>query len=488
MQALNSSAAAAPNAAAIVPFNTKSPSRHVLTALCTLRDPDFRLAVTTQLLLAPSSLMSLAAASKEKKSKKKAVNSFVGFRCEYWLDCMFSQARLTCYVGHYTQIPALKGLPMMAMSGVLGDLWRQDLNQSLWALIAQAWTAIRDQVGDVKARRDEFFQVLFDHLPIPSPATYLEDHGLSVKMNEAGVLTLEHLPNPPMVQSLVSAGLISPTLSSEELIVLAQGQGFALDYKPGMNASSATFLGRSVQQRNDQRQVPAYATFPDPRIRVTKNKKRRFELQTRTTESNFCLLQHSPQYFKLPVELTALNKMNSQLSQQDHPLAAMRSRIYPHVTNPSGAALVAGHEVSVDFSTALDTCTREYNCGRYTVVFPDTLYLRYGHILFEYFRKTLSERIGASVSLSSVVDSNGSRSLIQMGQLDVPQHRLDVQPVIDSHTATSDLSAGAADAVVAGKKKVPRPMNSWLFFREEQHKILKANYPNISVQEICKYN
>jgi len=175
---------------------------------------------------------------------------------------------------------------MKVMSGVLGDLWHQDLNQSLWTLIAQAWTTIRDEVGDNKARRDEFFNVLFDHLPIPSPATYLEDHGLSVKMNEAGVLTLERLPHPPLVQSLVSAGLVSPTLSAEDLVAFAQCHGYALGYKPDMNASSGTFLGRSVQQRNKSFQVPAYATFPDPKIRVTKNKKRRFELQTRTTASN----------------------------------------------------------------------------------------------------------------------------------------------------------------------------------------------------------
>lgn len=164
---------------------------------------------------------------------------------------------------------------MKVISAVLGELWRNDLNQPLWALIAQAWTMVRDQVGDVKARRDEFFRILCDHLPIPSPITYLEDHGWNIKMNEEGALGLERLPNPPLVQSLASAGLISSTLSAEELIVLAQDQGYAMDYKPDLNASSGTFLGRSPQQ------LPAYATFPDPKARAAKNKKHRFELRAR---------------------------------------------------------------------------------------------------------------------------------------------------------------------------------------------------------------
>jgi len=160
--------------------------------------------------------------------------------------------------------------------------------------------------------------------------------------------------------------------------------------------------------------------------------------------------------------------------------------ICQHAIQPIEAALMAGNEVATDFSTTLDKCTHEFQCGRFTVVFPLNLYAHYGEMLFNYFQKTLSERIHAPVHLSSVVDSNGSRSHIHMGQLGGPEYGLDVQPVISSQTATSDLVAAGPNTVLASKKKVPRPMNSWMCFRDEMHKQLKQEHPNISVQEICK--
>jgi hypothetical protein len=186
---------------------------------------------------------------------------------------------MTCTAGYYIKIPAIMDFPMKSMSGVLGALWHQDENQQLWAIMSQAWTIVRDQVGDgSKARRDEFFLILLQKLPIPSPATYLEDHGWKVNMNEAGFLTLERVPNPPPVQSINAAGT-----SVEELVAYVLDSGFAGGHKVKLNASLATFLGGSTQQDANgapQWQTPAYAKFPDPKIRVAEKKKRRFEMRT----------------------------------------------------------------------------------------------------------------------------------------------------------------------------------------------------------------
>jgi len=183
---------------------------------------------------------------------------------------------------------------MMSLSPALGKLWKQDANQPLWTLMAKAWTLIRDQVGSVEAPRDEFFKILCPALHIPSPATYLEDHGWKVDLNEAGVAVLMRIPDAPPVQSLVNAGLVDPTLSVHDLISYAKDSGYAVNYKPEHNTTSSTFLGLSSQQdtkQADHQQVPAHAMVSDHDIRVAEKKKRRAKQQTGNKSSAVQSLQ-----------------------------------------------------------------------------------------------------------------------------------------------------------------------------------------------------
>lgn len=48
-------------------------------------------------------------------------------------------------------------------------------------------------------------------------------------------------------------------------------------------------------------------------------------------------------------------------------------------------------------------------------------------------------------------------------------------------------SAERPAGVLIGQKKPPRPMNCWMLFRDDRHKKLKAENPDLTVQQICKF-
>lgn len=166
----------------------------------------------------------------------------------------------------------------------------------------------------------------------------------------------------------------------------------------------------------------------------------------------------------------------------------MNTGTYPHLALPSEVAHSAGHEIVLDFSAALSTCVAEYKRGHYTVMLSENLQERYGNTLLGYFQSTLANKVGEEVNLTCVTDKDGYKTVVQMRQHDVPQFHLDLQPLIAPQTAASNQGPSTVDAGSAGKKKVPRPMNCWLHFREAMHKVYKLSNPELSVQEICKYN
>lgn len=76
MQAFNLSAAA-PTGATFVALDITSTCKELTSVLDTVKDPAIRRALTTKLLLLPAP---------QQDVKRKAVNCFVGFRCEYQLQ------------------------------------------------------------------------------------------------------------------------------------------------------------------------------------------------------------------------------------------------------------------------------------------------------------------------------------------------------------------------------------------------------------------
>lgn len=63
-----------------------------------------------------------------------------------------------------------------------------------------------------------------------------------------------------------------------------------------------------------------------------------------------------------------------------------------------------------------------------------------------------------------------------------------VPQLSDLNLVYNDMSNAGSWIPVVDKvdKKPPRPMNSWMLFRDHYHKSLKAQNPNLTVQQICK--
>jgi hypothetical protein len=128
---------------------------------------------------------------------------------------------------------------MKKLSHVMSLLWEADPNKSLWFLMTKAWSAIRDQIGKDQAPLDGFFNIICPQLQMPSPEMYLESQGWTSSIDKDGSPTVSR--DDDFQTASVSAGL----LSVEDIIGYVQVMGYAQDYVPNMNTTSATFLGRS---------------------------------------------------------------------------------------------------------------------------------------------------------------------------------------------------------------------------------------------------
>ncbi|KAF2820002.1 hypothetical protein CC86DRAFT_398251 [Ophiobolus disseminans] len=140
----------------------------------------------------------------------------------------------------------------------------------------------------------------------------------------------------------------------------------------------------------------------------------------------------------------------------------------------------------MEFSNALNICATGYSCGHYTVVLPENLQERYGNTLLKFFQDTLARKIGEDVNLTCITDLGGSKTFVQMRQVNVPQHRLDQELITSPQAASSVDCASPGDAVVAGQAKVPRPMNCFIYFRNAMAPQLLKEDPTLGVKHLSK--
>jgi transcription factor SOX7/8/10/18 (SOX group E/F) len=137
------------------------------------------------------------------------------------------------------------------------------------------------------------------------------------------------------------------------------------------------------------------------------------------------------------------------------------------------------------FDTALLTCTDGWTRGDNMVILPDNLPILFGNGVVELFKRALAEKAGLPIDLTPMESANSSHTLVKMPKNNglspqVQSNALSVQ------TPGSDYTAIDMDVLAAAMKKAPRPMNCWIIFRDAMHKQLKAEFPNLTVQEICK--
>jgi hypothetical protein len=140
---------------------------------------------------------------------------------------------------------------MKKLSHPIGQLWEYEPDKPVWTLMTKAWSVIRDQVGKDNAPLDQFFQIVCAHLNILTPEKYLEGRGWTVEFTEEGMPTLSRDSATASTAS-ISNNFSGMTLSVEDIIKVCQSAGYANNYVPDQNATSPTFLGRSVQ---DMRQA-----------------------------------------------------------------------------------------------------------------------------------------------------------------------------------------------------------------------------------------
>jgi len=128
------------------------------------------------------------------------------------------------------------------------------------------------------------------------------------------------------------------------------------------------------------------------------------------------------------------------------------------------------------FDAALSACIEGWNRGDDVVILQDNLLVLFGDLLVQHFQRTVGEALGTPVDLTVMDGGDRFYTLVKFSEA--------AHPV---QTPTSELAAIDMHAIAAGLKKAPRPMNCWIIFRDAMHKQLKAEHPDLSVQQICKY-
>nr|ADE44126.1 MAT1 [Alternaria solani]BAJ10533.1 mating type protein MAT1-2-1 [Alternaria solani] len=135
------------------------------------------------------------------------------------------------------------------------------------------------------------------------------------------------------------------------------------------------------------------------------------------------------------------------------------------------------------FDAALLTCTDGWARGENMVILPDNLSTLFGNGVVELFKKALAEKAGLPIDLTPMESANSSHTLVKMPKNNglSPQEQSNA---LFLQTPGSDRTTLNMDALTAAFKKAPRPMNCWIIFRDAMHKQLKAEYPDLTVQEI----
>ncbi|KAL8868068.1 MAG: hypothetical protein Q9174_005241 [Haloplaca sp. 1 TL-2023] len=145
----------------------------------------------------------------------RSVNSFMGFRCFYAvLFEEFQQKVISTYIV---------------------TLWDNDPFKAKWALVAKAYSVIRDEAGKERAPLDEFLMLVADFVGIIKPEHYLPMLGWEIAVDEAGSVSLLQDEDYE-----VDSSLFSTNLSVEDIIAYAGHHGYA-----GM--SGLTDTGSSTQ-------------------------------------------------------------------------------------------------------------------------------------------------------------------------------------------------------------------------------------------------
>lgn len=140
-------------------------------------------------------------------------------------------------------------------------------------------------------------------------------------------------------------------------------------------------------------------------------------------------------------------------------------------------------DTMAQFHSALDACVCGWLRGDTVVLLQGNIQELFGDMSMQYFNQKLIQHVGQNVTFTFSPSSNGGQTIVQM-----PENKnalLHLQSPASPPKETAKASSRSRKAS-PGIKKAPRPMNCWIIFRDAMHKVLKAENPQLTVQEICK--
>ncbi len=142
------------------------------------------------------------------KPNTRPLNSFIAFRSYY--------------------SPLFSSLQQKAISGFLTYLWQHDLFQAKWAILAKAYSVIRDTKGKANTPLDRFLSVNGPFIGVISPSDYLALMGWEMIVNNEGQLNLTRLFIPQAAN--FDEALRANNVSVHDILHHSCEKGYVADY------------------------------------------------------------------------------------------------------------------------------------------------------------------------------------------------------------------------------------------------------------------
>jgi hypothetical protein len=113
---------------------------------------------------------------------------------------------------------------MKEASGLIGMLWAQNFERALWALIANAWSDMRDRYGKDQVPLKKFLDIACPLLNVTSPSDYFNKFGWKMVLNEEGKAELARTSFPVLEDFGPNA--FTTTFSANDIISHCHQVGF----------------------------------------------------------------------------------------------------------------------------------------------------------------------------------------------------------------------------------------------------------------------
>ncbi|KAL8839066.1 MAG: hypothetical protein Q9170_001902 [Blastenia crenularia] len=180
----------------------------------------------------------------------RPLNSFMAFRCYYAVLFDDFEQKL--------------------ISGYIVFLWERDPCKAKWALVAKAYSVIRDHVGKEHAPLDVFLFLVSSFLGLIEPQYYLAAMGWEISVNEIGSVSL--MKDEKME---IDNSMLCTNVSVEDIVAYACQHGYARitgssaavpSNQPlmAMAASAQLHSGKNVENKGgvDHHMIPQDAKVP----------------------------------------------------------------------------------------------------------------------------------------------------------------------------------------------------------------------------------